>query len=231
MRFKNILQEDASLLLLELSVFPSAAIELYASKIHIVASTLSWQHEVCACELWVICVLSVSVSTTVSVSVSVICTCVCMCLTRSISVFAHTSASASASVFTYASMSCVCVCVYVQCLHGRQSRKTPQLWSETHATPTYIECYIRTMGLQWYMWHDSFMYATWFIHAHTRVECTISNVDCEDIGRSCCRYFLVFLSILLLPFTSPCSNICVYIYIYIHIYMCVCVCELFCFFF
>jgi hypothetical protein len=45
-------QEDASFLLLELSVFPSAAAELYACKIHLVASTLSWQQEVPAAVSW-----------------------------------------------------------------------------------------------------------------------------------------------------------------------------------
>lgn len=35
-------QEDASLLLLELSIFPSAAAELYASKIHLVAATIRY---------------------------------------------------------------------------------------------------------------------------------------------------------------------------------------------
>jgi len=44
-------QEDASLLLLEVSVYTSAAAELFDAKVHLVAATLAWQHEVRAhCE-------------------------------------------------------------------------------------------------------------------------------------------------------------------------------------
>ena len=39
-------QEDATLLLLELSVYTPAAAVLFDAKVHLVASTLSWQHEV-----------------------------------------------------------------------------------------------------------------------------------------------------------------------------------------
>ena len=37
--------QDAALLLLELSVYPSAAAHLFAAKVQLVAATLSWQHE------------------------------------------------------------------------------------------------------------------------------------------------------------------------------------------
>ncbi len=44
--------EDASLLLLELSVFPTAAAVLYSSKIHLVASSLAWEHSSTSSVSW-----------------------------------------------------------------------------------------------------------------------------------------------------------------------------------
>ena len=38
-------QEDAALMLLELSIHPAGAAELFGARIHLVASSLSWQHE------------------------------------------------------------------------------------------------------------------------------------------------------------------------------------------